>query len=423
MSALHPRTPARRDMTYREVTASNGRFFSSSEDPGCITYVLRVDHMDLVNLGEPTWVAWTSKEGARTPTATGLRGDMRATKSAHQRCLLSCSSPAAVHETTKTASLPGFTNRGRGIDVQSVSEMALSFYDSFTCAESGVEHLRCSGKEKQCESTAPGRLISYSHEWLYILYMFVWYYQCNLGNDDSRKPRLERHTQFKNESFEQLVEAVKYGAPCTSGNMERPFHGPFYAQAWPKPIKECSADDIESSLQKWYAEWPAAGAVQRTRRVVKTDLLRGRMPIAPQWLRRWVCLVFDLSDNPEATGDVEPFLLLPSTYPEAEVSGRGIQVFLSIDCASEEALGPTFETHHLAQFNVAIITCPYDYRSTKASTSIDIWRIHIPEPGENDHRDPPQLRLGSHLSTFKDSGTGKLLSCSLGPRDPSLVCA
>ncbi|KAF5340767.1 hypothetical protein D9611_007508 [Ephemerocybe angulata] len=193
----------------------------------------------------------------------------------------------------------------------------------------------------------------------------------------------------------------------------------------PKPIKECSADDIESSLQKWYAEWPAAGAVQRTRRVVKTELLRGRHPHRSTMVLtpggRWAITgyadgsvwCFDLSDNPEATGDVEPFLLLPSTYPEAEVAGRGIQVFLSIDCASEEALGPTFETHHLAQFNVAIITCPYDYRSTKASTSIDIWRIHIPEPGENDHRDPPQLRLGSRLSTFKDSGTGKLLSCSL----------
>ncbi|KAF6754747.1 hypothetical protein DFP72DRAFT_898687 [Ephemerocybe angulata] len=188
----------------------------------------------------------------------------------------------------------------------------------------------------------------------------------------------------------------------------------------PKPIRECSAEEIEYSLRRWHAEWPPVGVMHQ----VKRSIVNGppkesyahphSMVVTPGG--RWVMTgyadgsvwCFDLSDNLASAADVEPFLLLPPTHIGVSVSNPNVQVQIAIDYTSDEAAGTASETHHLTQFNMAVVTGPFDYRSTGAYTHIDIWRVHL-----SAHAETPQLQLSDHLSSFKDSGSGKLLSCSL----------
>lgn len=192
----------------------------------------------------------------------------------------------------------------------------------------------------------------------------------------------------------------------------------------PKPIKECSAEEIEYSLRRWRSEWPPGGVMHQVKRSIvngppKSYAHSHSMVLTPGG--RWAMTgyadgsvwCFDLSDNLASTADVEPFMLLPSRHIGVSVSKPDVQVFIAIDYTSDEAAGIASKTHHLTRFNMAVITCPFDYRSTGASTHIDIWRVHLPGDKEIAPTGAPQLVLGDHLSSFKDSGSGKLLSCSL----------
>ncbi|KAF6754766.1 hypothetical protein DFP72DRAFT_898703 [Ephemerocybe angulata] len=204
---------------------------------------------------------------------------------------------------------------------------------------------------------------------------------------------------------------------CLGESLPRPFF-------LPKPIKECSAEEIEYSLRRWHSEWPPAGVMHQVKRSIvngppKSYAHPHSMVVTPGG--RWVLTgyadgsvwCFDLSDNLASTADVEPFLLLSPTHTGVSVSKPNVQVHIAIDYASDEAAGRASETHHLTRFNMAVVTCPFDYRLTGAYTHIDIWRVHLPGDKEIAHTETPQLVLGDHLSSFKDSGSGKLLSCSL----------
>ncbi|KAH6911995.1 hypothetical protein BKA70DRAFT_1559498 [Coprinopsis sp. MPI-PUGE-AT-0042] len=191
-----------------------------------------------------------------------------------------------------------------------------------------------------------------------------------------------------------------------------------------KPLKECSAGDIESDLRRWEIGWgPRTRRPNIIKREVDTpgDLKRYAVSLPAVCLLpggRWLIAAFedgsvwsfDLSQQETSPANLERKLLIPSPYKGTQHDGSRIQVRLSIDFTSSEALGESSRTHHLEQFNLAVIACPKVWKT--AVTHVDVWQVHIPY-GDGQES---EMRLGDHLSSFTEIGTSALEDCSLlGP--------
>lgn len=187
----------------------------------------------------------------------------------------------------------------------------------------------------------------------------------------------------------------------------------------PKPLAECSAQDLENELRRWEVGWVPQDPLPSSKRRVIASTLGGRhAKMSTVFLLpggRWLISgyadgslwCFDLSGHPKER--ILPMPLLPSPFAGTEHSGGDTQIQVSIDFTSQDALGSSAHTHHLAQFNIAVLACPKRYEF--AHTQVDVWRVHVLNGvgGEG-------LKLGAHLSSFMETPTSGLLNCSLhGP--------
>ncbi|KAH6911997.1 hypothetical protein BKA70DRAFT_1559499 [Coprinopsis sp. MPI-PUGE-AT-0042] len=191
-----------------------------------------------------------------------------------------------------------------------------------------------------------------------------------------------------------------------------------------KPLKDCSAGDIEADLRRWELGWrPRSRRPKIIERQVECvgDVERCRVNLPTLCMvpgGRWLIggyedgsiWQFDLSNHDPPSGSITRKLLIPSPFKDTPLDGSPIQLRLSIDFSSCEALGKSLETYHLEQFNIAVVACPKDYRA--ASTHVDVWRVHVPKKEDSES----DLRLTDHLSSFTEIGVPALEDCSLlGP--------
>ncbi|KAF5342050.1 hypothetical protein D9611_001961 [Ephemerocybe angulata] len=194
----------------------------------------------------------------------------------------------------------------------------------------------------------------------------------------------------------------------------------------PKPLQECSSLDIENSIRRWEADWTPKSPVQTARRPV---IRGGKVDPLPRCLS--ICMVpggqfvlaglvdgsvwsFDISDDWTSTSSVEAKLLIPSSFPPSEGAGGAIDVLLAIDYISEEALGPNQDACYLSQFNLAVIACP---TRSESSNTVGVWRVHLSQPTSELPSGRQAMRLGEHLSSFKDSKAAFLYGASLLGKD------
>ncbi|KAF6755476.1 hypothetical protein DFP72DRAFT_965060, partial [Ephemerocybe angulata] len=197
----------------------------------------------------------------------------------------------------------------------------------------------------------------------------------------------------------------------------------------PKPLQECSSLDIENSIRRWEADWTPKSPLQTTRRPVVKELEEeANMPRCLS-----ICMVpggqfvlagltdgsvwsFDISDDWTSTSSVEAKLLIPSSFPPSEGTETVIATIrLAIDYISEEALGPNHGACYLSQFNIAVIACPTDNKSS--NTHVGVWRVHLSQPTSEHPSGRQAMRLGECLSSFKDSRTALLNGASLLGKD------
>lgn len=192
-----------------------------------------------------------------------------------------------------------------------------------------------------------------------------------------------------------------------------------------KPIFNCSAEDIEGDLRRWETGWGS-----RTR---QPDIIRREVDV-PEGVKRCeaslpaLCLLpggrwlisgfddgsvwyFDLSHHETSSaGNLQRKLLIPSPFKGTQHDGSRIQVRLSVDFSSHEALGDSSITHHLQQFNLAVVACPKAWKT--GATHVDVWQVLVPDGNEQ----TGGIRLGDHLSSFTEIATSSLEDCSLlGP--------
>ncbi|KAH6901423.1 hypothetical protein BKA70DRAFT_1309499 [Coprinopsis sp. MPI-PUGE-AT-0042] len=187
-----------------------------------------------------------------------------------------------------------------------------------------------------------------------------------------------------------------------------------------KPLQDCSAEDIEADLRRWETGWGSGPREPHIgKREVDSDQENKRSPASLQTLclipgGRWLIVGYedgsvwslDLSDHDGSSGKICRKLLVPSPFESTEHSETRLQVKLSVDFSSDEALGDSQKTYHIQQFNIAVMVCPMKYKL--ASTHIDVWRVHV-----SNGSDRWGLRLGEHLSSFTEIGTAALQDCSL----------
>ncbi|KAF6755885.1 hypothetical protein DFP72DRAFT_895484 [Ephemerocybe angulata] len=191
----------------------------------------------------------------------------------------------------------------------------------------------------------------------------------------------------------------------------------------PKPIKDCSACEIEASLRRWAAKWALNDPIRWTKRLVSPEILEGRKTGASFSLKmapggRWLfsgyddgsVWCFDLGDDWRASSEIEPHLLIPSAFPEARKSGTKVAIQIGLDFSSEEALGATLDTHHLKQLTIAVVSCLKD-RTTNAQ--IDIWRVILPGPSDGGTPSPRSPKVEERLSTFKEAHMSGMKNCCL----------
>lgn len=192
-----------------------------------------------------------------------------------------------------------------------------------------------------------------------------------------------------------------------------------------KPLNDCSADDIEADLRRWESGW---GSQSRQPKIDKCPVGRDQSVKEPPVSLQSTCLLpggrwlivgyedgsvwsFDLLKQDKPCGKVTRKLLIPSPFEGTEHDGSPIQVQLSIDFSSHEALGDSQDTYTLQQLNIAVVACPKMYRT--ASTRITVWRVHL--SGGLDGAES-ELCLGQQLSSFTEIWTAALKDCSLlGP--------
>ncbi|KAH6911983.1 hypothetical protein BKA70DRAFT_1535014 [Coprinopsis sp. MPI-PUGE-AT-0042] len=191
-----------------------------------------------------------------------------------------------------------------------------------------------------------------------------------------------------------------------------------------QPLHDCSAHDIESDLQRWETGWGSA-----TRQLIfhhleldNEDAKRHPSILQTHCLLpggRWLIVGYedgsvwslDLLEHNRSSGTVTRRLLIPSPFRGTDRDGSRMQLQISVDFSSDEALGDSVSTYHLQRFNIAVIACPRPCRLT--STRVDIWRVHIPS-GSN--RAGVGLCLGKHLCSFVEVGIITINDCSLlGP--------
>ncbi|KAJ3539678.1 hypothetical protein NMY22_g4623 [Coprinellus aureogranulatus] len=186
-----------------------------------------------------------------------------------------------------------------------------------------------------------------------------------------------------------------------------------------KPLSDCSADDIETDLRRWESGWGSPKKIKFVKRS-RAALSGWRRPrgkmVASELLPggRWLIAgyedgsvwYFDLSPDLIPAHRIKPALLISSSF-----SGViRIQMHISIDCASDMALGSSLSHYHLEQFNLAVVACPARYGS--GPTKVSVWRIHVPVGNDPES----SLRLGDCLSSFTEFGIDHIDDCSLyGP--------
>lgn len=131
---------------------------------------------------------------------------------------------------------------------------------------------------------------------------------------------------------------------------------------------------------------------------------------------------FDLSENWRITDPVAPTLLIASPFTENEISTNTIQIHLSLDFDSDEALGDSRDDYHLLQLNLAVVSAPVDERYESPYTRVDVYRIevssaHFADGEETSNVDQvssgQRLVVGSTLSSFKMPGFYGIFCCSL----------
>ncbi|KAJ3495990.1 hypothetical protein NMY22_g19868 [Coprinellus aureogranulatus] len=106
-----------------------------------------------------------------------------------------------------------------------------------------------------------------------------------------------------------------------------------------------------------------------------------------------------------ATTEVMLRRLIPPPYLNS--SGFDVPIKLAVDLISEDSLGLSLASHHLVQFNIAVVT--WRGECSINDTEINIWRVRLDEDGGG-------LELDEHLSTFHDAPFLHVLDCSLlGP--------
>lgn len=104
---------------------------------------------------------------------------------------------------------------------------------------------------------------------------------------------------------------------------------------------------------------------------------------------------FDLGEHWASVDQLQPQLLVPSSFPE-ELE-KDLQIKISADFLSDEALGASIGAYTLLQFNLAVATWPSG--EDTLPTRIGVWRVCLrSEAGTT------MLDLGESLSSFKEVG-------------------
>ncbi|KAJ3527793.1 hypothetical protein NMY22_g9651 [Coprinellus aureogranulatus] len=187
----------------------------------------------------------------------------------------------------------------------------------------------------------------------------------------------------------------------------------------PKCLRDCSARDLEQRLRQWGGALPCSDPLRYKSRTLSeespklpsgsifssTILPGGRYIIAgcgdgSVWY-------YDLwaGGDPSTTTEVTLSCLIPSPYLNS--SGFDVPIKLAVDLLSEDSLGLSLTSHHLQQFNIAVVT--WRGECSINDTEINIWRVRLDEDGGG-------LELDEHLSTFHDAPFLHVLDCSLlGP--------
>lgn len=104
----------------------------------------------------------------------------------------------------------------------------------------------------------------------------------------------------------------------------------------------------------------------------------------------------DLSDDWRSTATLEPRLLVPAIQrppgPYSESGWHWVRVTLAVDWTSPEALGPSYTSHSLTQFNIAVLVRVSDVDPMR----VNVWKVQV----HTEHCGSQSLRLGEHLSSF-----------------------
>lgn len=187
----------------------------------------------------------------------------------------------------------------------------------------------------------------------------------------------------------------------------------------PKPLKKTSSEDIESAIRGWISGWTPSTPLQHFIRHVDRAKLGGEkllletVIVAPGG--RWAIAGsttgsvwwFDLSDDWTSTSPIEPRILINSTLNESETTLDPHQVKIAADFSSNESLGSSDDTHHLSQFNVAVVVCPTE-PSSPSPARVGVWRVQVIErPGNSG------LKVEGCLSAYTEAGTAMLTDFSI----------
>ena len=187
----------------------------------------------------------------------------------------------------------------------------------------------------------------------------------------------------------------------------------------PKPLDDSSAADLETAIRTWDLGWTPTTVLQHyTRQVDWADLGGQKLPLTSVVMTpggRWVIAAsaegsvwwFDLSNEWTSTSHIEPHVLIKSNSPASDDIEGTIQIEVAADFSSEESLGAfdsAGHSHHLSQFNIAIMTRSAN-RSSAPTTHVSIWRVHASREAG--------LSLGECLSSYEEVGSVKLTDVSL----------
>ncbi|KAJ2914610.1 hypothetical protein MD484_g5794, partial [Candolleomyces efflorescens] len=153
----------------------------------------------------------------------------------------------------------------------------------------------------------------------------------------------------------------------------------------PKPLKECSAQDIEDELTRWVGRSKTVGSIQHEESLVSPNVAASQAVVNGDAVAlvpgaRWMVAgffdgsirYFDFEDA--QSGDISPHPLISTPFSEREASSNEMEMRLSIDFTSEIAFSTAPGEHYLTQFNLGVV---YSNGSLVDDSLVRVWRVRV----------------------------------------------